>query len=99
MGICQRCGSEVSGGGCQIFAKVEIVDDGSNCQQLFTWWSRFVYLLIKNYLLIGQGMFTCWPRITYLLVKACLLVGQGSFTYWSMLVYLLAKIVYFLIKT
>jgi hypothetical protein len=55
---------------------VVIVDDGSNCQQLFTWWSRFGYLLMKNYLLIGQGMFTCWPMITYLLVKACLLVGQ-----------------------
>jgi hypothetical protein len=63
-----------------ILKKYELVDDGSNCQQLFTWWSRFVYLLIKNYLLIGQGLFTCWPSIVYFLVKACLLVGQVLFT-------------------
>jgi hypothetical protein len=29
-----RCGSEVSGEGCQIFVKVEIVDNDSNCQQV-----------------------------------------------------------------
>jgi hypothetical protein len=84
MGICQRCEPEVSGGGCQIFAKVEIVDDGSNCQQLFTWWSRFVYLLIKNYLLI-------WSRLVYLLAKYYLLLGQCLFTCWPSIVYFLVK--------
>ena len=29
-----RCGPEVSGGGCQIFVKVEIVENDSNCQQV-----------------------------------------------------------------
>ena len=31
-----RCGPEVLGGGCQIFANVEIVDNGINCQQVFS---------------------------------------------------------------
>jgi hypothetical protein len=29
-----RCGSGVSGEGCQIFVKVEIIDNDSNCQQV-----------------------------------------------------------------
>jgi hypothetical protein len=29
-----RCRSEVSCGGCQIFVKVEIVENDSNCQQV-----------------------------------------------------------------
>jgi hypothetical protein len=43
---------------------------------LFTYWSRHVYLLAKDYLFIGQGLFTCWPRL---------------FTYWSRLDYFVKK--------